>query len=52
MYTLMVKGARRATLAIHHLDSYTDLCDLLEVYRALGYGPDALVVMDEREKAA
>ena len=52
MYTLLVKGARRATLAVHHLDSYADLCDLLEVYRALGFGPDALVVVDQRERAA
>ena len=52
MYTLIVKGARRATLAVHHLDSYADLSDLLEVYRALGYSAESLVVTDQQEKAA
>ena len=52
MYTLIVKGARRATLAIHQLESYPDLCDLLEVYRALGYSSEALIVTDRQDKAA
>ena len=52
MYVLIVKGARRATLAVHRCDSYADLSELLAVYRALGYGADALLVEERREEQA
>lgn len=52
MYTLIVKGARRATLAVHRCDSYADLRELLDVYRVLGYRPEALVVEERDEERA
>lgn len=52
MYVLIVKGARRATLAVHHCDSYADLNELLEVYRVLGYAPEALEVEHRQKEAA
>ena len=55
MYILIVKGARRATLAYHRTDSLEELNDLLAVYRALGYSDEALIVEerhDEEDRAA
>lgn len=52
MYTLIIKGARRATLAVHHCETFADLRELLAVYQALGYAPEALVVEDERPAQA
>jgi hypothetical protein len=50
MYILIVKGARRATLAYHRTDSFEELNDLLAVYRALGYSDDALIVEERHEE--
>ena len=52
MIILKVLGARRSTLAVHHLDSHADLRELLAVYTTLGYKPEALVVQDGREEQA
>lgn len=53
MYLLIVKGPRRATLAVHHCESLMDLRELLEVYQALGYSPESLLIEDRSgEKAA
>ena len=52
MYVLVVKGPRRATLAVHHCDSRGDLRELLAIYHALGYAPEALVVEDRRTEQA
>ena len=52
MYTLIVKGPRRATLAVHHCDSFTDLRELLAVYRLLGYSDESLLVEERRQEAA
>ncbi len=47
MYVLIVKGPRRATLAVHRCDSYADLRELLAVYHALGYGSEALLIEEQ-----
>ncbi len=53
MYVLKVKGARNSTLAYHHCDTDSDLTELLAVYRALGYQPEALLVEEQSiEQAA
>lgn len=52
MYTLIVKGPRRATLAYHRCDSKMELEELLEVYRALGYEPGMLIVQERHEEKA
>jgi hypothetical protein len=52
MYTLVVKGPRRATLAYHHLDNNVDLRDLIAVYHAMGYGDEVLIVEERREQKA
>jgi hypothetical protein len=53
MYVLIVKGARRATLAYHRCESYADLQEMLAVYQALGYTPESLLVEKaDKEKAA
>jgi len=52
MYMLIVKGARRATLAVHRCETYADLRDLLDIYHALGYTSEALVVEERREEQA
>lgn len=52
MYVLIVKGARRATLAVHRVDSPSDLEELLAVYRALGYTAEMLTVEEQREDRA
>ena len=44
MFVLMVKGARNTTLATHKFESHAELSDLSEVYQALGYKPEALIV--------
>lgn len=44
MYLLKIKGMRNSTLAYHRFDSYADLLELVAVYEALGYKPEALVV--------
>jgi len=52
-YILKVIGARRSVLAYHTCESATDLRELLEVYAALGYPAEALVVEQrEKERAA
>ncbi|GAC1323817.1 MAG: hypothetical protein NVS2B16_01850 [Chloroflexota bacterium] len=50
MYVLIVKGARRATLAYHRCEALSELNELVEVYRALGYSPDALLVEERGEE--
>jgi hypothetical protein len=52
MIIVKVQGARRSTLAVHHLDSHADLRELLAVYEALGYKPEALIVEEEHEEKA
>jgi hypothetical protein len=52
MYLLIVKGARRATLAVHRCDSATELRELLAVYAALGYPPESLVIEEQGEETA
>jgi hypothetical protein len=52
MYTLIVKGPRRATLAYHRCDSYAEVRELQAVYRALGYDAEALVVEERQEDQA
>ena len=52
MYTLIVKGARRATIAYHRCESLSDLHELLAVYRSLGYTDDALLVTETVEQEA
>jgi hypothetical protein len=52
MHILIVKGARRATLAVHKIESDTDMQELLEAYRALGYESEALIVVDAQEEKA
>lgn len=52
MYTLIVKGARRATLAVHHCESLGEVRELLAVYHALGYSDEALAVEEQREDRA
>ena len=52
MYTLIVKGARRATIAVHRCDSYAELCEMLAVYTALGYAPEALLVEEQHKEDA
>lgn len=52
MYTLIVKGARRATLAYHRCETQDELHELIQVYRSLGYAPDALIVEQQQEQAA
>lgn len=49
MYVLKIIGARRSTLAYHQFDNYTDLREMIRVYEAIGYAPEALVV-EERQK--
>lgn len=44
MFVLIVKGARKATLATHKCESYSELSELSDVYRSLGYAPEALIV--------
>ena len=52
MYLLIVKGARRATLAVHKVESEADLRELQDIYLRLGHPPEALLVEDRRQKAA
>jgi hypothetical protein len=52
MYILIVRGPRRAVLAVHHCDSSADLAEMLEIYHALGYADESLQVEERREKAA
>jgi hypothetical protein len=52
MYTLVVKGARRATLAVHKLESDADLRELIAAYHALGYTSDVLIVVKGSEEKA
>jgi len=52
MYTLIVKGPRRATLAYHVCESRADVRELLAVYAALGYPPEALIVEERRDEQA
>ena len=52
MILLKVIGARRNTLAVHHLDTYAELDELVAVYETLGYEPKSLVVEDQREEQA
>jgi hypothetical protein len=53
MYQLKVKGMRNSTLAYHRCESYADLLELVSVYTALGYKPEALIVEEiTSEKAA
>jgi hypothetical protein len=52
MYVLIVKGARRATLAVHQCGSDADLRELLATYHALGYEPESLIVEKRREDKA
>jgi hypothetical protein len=52
VYTLKILGIRRNVLAVHHCDSYADLSELLETYRALDYKPEALVVEDRSDEQA
>jgi hypothetical protein len=53
MKTLIIKGARKSTLSIHRCETDEELKELEEVYAALGYGPEALVVEEDPvEKAA
>lgn len=52
MITLKVIGSRRNTLAVHHLDTYAELHELVAVYEALGYEAKSLVVEDHREERA
>jgi len=52
MYTLIVKGPRRATLSWHKLSSYRDVEELLAVYHALGYKPESLVVEETQQQEA
>jgi hypothetical protein len=52
MLILKIQGARRSTLAVHQLDSLADLRELMAVYLALGYQPEALIVEDRGEERA
>jgi hypothetical protein len=52
MYTLKIIGARRSTLAYHRCDTVAELEELLAIYAALGYKPEALVVEEGREEKA
>lgn len=53
MYTLTIIGTRRNALAVHQCESYADLRELLAVYAALGYAPEALQVeLKHAEQAA
>lgn len=49
---LKVQGTRRNTLAYHRCDTYTEIQELLEVYRALGYADEALIVEEQPEEQA
>jgi len=44
MYTLIVKGPRRATLAVHRIDTEAELRELQAVYLLLGHPPEMLLV--------
>jgi hypothetical protein len=46
MKTLIIKGARNSTLAVHRCENEAQLQELLAVYAALGYAPEALIVQD------
>jgi hypothetical protein len=52
MLILKIQGARRSILAVHQLDSTADLHELIAVYEALGYQPEAFIVEDHREEQA
>ena len=52
MYRLIVKGARRTTLAVHTCDSAAELRELVEVYRAFGYAQDVLLVEERTGEQA
>lgn len=52
MYTLKVLGNRRNTLAYHRCDTLTELRELLAVYAALGYAPEALIVEERPAEQA
>jgi acetolactate synthase small subunit len=53
MFKIIVNGPRRAVLAVHVCESSADVSELLAVYAALGFAPEALVVTEiEREQAA
>lgn len=52
MYTLKVLGNRRNTLAYHRCDTLTELHELLAVYAALGYAPEALIVEERPAEQA
>lgn len=52
MYTLSIKGARNSTLAYHRCETTEELDELLAVYRALGYAPEALIVQETPHEQA
>lgn len=52
MYTLKILGIRRNVLAYHRCDSHDELLELLSVYHALGYAPEALIVEERQEEKA
>ena len=52
MWVLKVRGARNATLAYHRSDNYDDIRELISVYTALGYSPEALIVEEVTEEKA
>jgi len=53
MYTLIVKGPRRATLAVHHLDNEPEMRELQAIYLLLGHPAEMLhVEVRQVEEAA
>jgi hypothetical protein len=52
MYVLKVRGARNATLAYHRCETHAEVRELLSVYAALGYAPEALIVEEVTEEKA
>ncbi|MGI8967836.1 MAG: hypothetical protein ACR2GA_01870 [Chloroflexota bacterium] len=44
MYTLIVRGPRRAVLAVHRCATTAEVRELLAVYAALGHKPEMLQV--------
>jgi hypothetical protein len=51
-YILKVHGTRRSTLAWHQCETYADVQELLAVYAALGYAPEALEVEERGAEQA
>jgi hypothetical protein len=52
LYILVVKGPRRATLAVHRLNSHADLREFIDVYHALGFSDESLQVCERDEEQA